>query len=183
MWQKPMTVAAMAQRLRRGDFAGGAGLELVAGVVLAAPRPSSAALQRVTTLAATFEAGYPEMRVAVREPFILSEVDLLRPEVALVRPLMSPAPPAPAAAIQPAGALMLAVFVGESLAPLRWRAQRCGRAGVVEAWTLALRDGIAERWREPHSNGYGRRERIEFSARLALDAVPERWLLYQGGLV
>lgn len=172
-----MSVAGLQQRLRRGEFGGGAGLELVAGVALAAPRPSSALLRQATELAAALESGYPEMRVAVREAFVLSEVDLLRPEVALVRPLFG----APGAPQRPSGAPLLAVFIGDQMAPLRWRAQRCAQAGVLEAWTIALREGCAARWREPGLRGYRRREELPRRALLALDAAPERWLPFGWG--
>jgi len=161
------TVTALRARLHPAGLAASAAHELVAGVVLQAARPRAAVLACVTNMAAWLEASVPDHRVAVREAMVLSEVDLLRPEVALCRPLLR---------AEAAAGLALAVFIGEREGPLRWRAQRCGRAGVVESWTLAVGEGRASRWREPGPHGYGRRDPLEPGARLALDAAPERWL-------
>jgi hypothetical protein len=167
-----ITVAALAARMRQNAGVSGAALELVAGVLLLAPRPSAAVIARVTSVAAGLEARFTAHRVAVREGVILSDIDLLRPEVALCRPLALPHAPR-------SEALALVVFVGEQEGPLRWRAQRCGRAGVPEAWTMAVADGRASRWREPGPHGYRRRDALTPGAPLALDAAPERqWVAW-----
>jgi hypothetical protein len=163
------TVAALAARLRRSG-ASGTGVELVAGVVLLAARPSAAVIARVTCVAAGLEARFLDHRVAVREGVVLSDIDLLRPEVALCRPLGLPS-------TTRRDALALVVFVGEEEGPLRWRAQRCGRVGVPEAWTMAVPGGRGFRWREPGPLGYRRRDPLPSGAEVALEVAPERRLV------
>jgi len=175
MLRSPVTVDELRDLFASGRLRNGAGLELVAGVVLASPPPRAAVVAVVTELAATLERGLPDHRVTVREAVALGERDLLRPEVGLVRPVWQAGPAWRAGAGGlPAAALALAVFVGEHEAPLRWRAHRCARAGVPEAWTVAVGEGTASRWRRPWEGRYRSRETLPPGEAVALDAAPER---------
>lgn len=219
----PLSLADLADLAATGRIDVGPGLELVAGVLLAAPTPSAAVLRTVADLAAALDTVARDHRVLVREAFALGPHDLVRPEVALVRPLGAgaaiPDPPAwsrplgrpraaprPAAVTDPAAhaptapaigggheveaigapqssavgvsdraigaAVALAVFVGDDEAPLRWRAQRCARAGVREAWTLAVGERRASRWRGLVDGRYARRDPILAGEAVAPDGVP-----------
>jgi hypothetical protein len=131
----------------------------------------------VTDLATDLDRLLPGHRVAVREAVALGEHDLLRPEVALLRPVWGRdgvgRPQWPSAGFTPASALDLAVFVGDSEGPLRWRAHRCARAGVPEAWTVAVGEGAASRWRRPAAGRYQRRDPLPAGETVSPDAAPE----------
>lgn len=175
MLRSPVTVDELRDLFASGHLRNGAGLELVAGVVLASPPPRAAVVAAVTELAATLDRELPDHRVVVREAVALGERDLLRPEVGLVRPVWEVGPAWRASGVGiPAAALALAVFVGEHEAPLRWRAHRCARAGVPEAWTVAVGEGAASRWRRPWEGRYRSREALAPGEAVELDAAPER---------
>ena len=175
MLRSPVTLDELRDLFASGHLKNGAGLELVAGVVLAAPPPEPAVVVAVTDLAAALDRALPDHRVTVREAVALGERDLLRPEIALLRPVWEAGPAwrAHGGGI-PAAAVALAVFVGEHEAPLRWRAHRCARAGVPEAWTVAVGEGVASRWRRPWEGRYRWREPLPAGEAVALDAVPDR---------
>jgi len=175
MLRSPVTLDELRDLFARGHLRNGAGLELVAGVVLASPPPRAPVVAVVTELAGTLDRELPDHRVMVREAVALGEHDLLRPEVGVVRPVWEAGPAwrATGGGI-PAAALALAVFVGEHEAPLRWRAHRCARAGVPEAWTVAVGEGTASRWRRPWEGRYRAREALAPGEAVELDAAPER---------
>lgn len=178
MPRPPVTVERLRDLVAAGQVRVGAGVELVAGVLLMAHLPEPAVVAAVTDLAAALERALPDHRVAVREAVALGDRDLLRPEVALLRPVWGADGVAracwPSAGFTPAAALALAVFVGEAEAPLRWRAHRCARAGVAEAWTLAVGEGTASRWRQPWEGRYLRRDPLPPGEAVAADAAPDR---------
>lgn len=178
MVRAPVTVEQVRDLVARGHLRAGAGLELVAGVLLAAPPPDAAVVTAAMDLAAALDRALPDHRVAVREAIALGERDLLRPEVALLRPLWAGDGVVRArwtrGGYPPGDALALAVFVGEAEAPLRWRATRCARAGVREAWTIAVGDGTASRWRAPWQGRYQRRDPLPPGEPVSLDAAPDR---------
>lgn len=181
MVRAPVTVEQVRDLVASGHLRSGAGLELVAGVLLAAPPPGAAVVALVTELAAALDRLLPDHRVAVREAVAVGERDLLRPEVALVRPLWTGGDGAwtrrATAGYPPADALALAVFVGESEAPLRWRATRCARASVPEVWTIALGDASASRWRCPAQGRYQRRDPLPPGEPVAPDVAPDRFVV------
>jgi hypothetical protein len=177
MVHAPVTLQQLGSWFASGRISATAALELVAGVVLAAPQPSAAVVATVTELAAAFDRSLPGHRVAVREAVAVGDHDLLRPEVALLRPVWGGEgigrSATPSAGFTPASALDLAVFVGDEEAPLRWRAHRCARAGVAEAWTIAVGEGCGSRWRSPLDGRYGRREPLPPGEAVSPDAAPE----------
>jgi hypothetical protein len=181
MVHPPVTLEQLRQMCNSGRGRGSAALELVAGVVLAAPPPEARVIAVVTELAARFDRSLPGHRVAVREAVALGDHDLLRPEVSLLRPVWGRDSIGrstwPSAGFTPATALDLAVFVGDLEAPLRWRAQRCARAGVPEAWTVAVGEGTASRWRLPLGGRYQRRDPLPPGETVAPDAAPETWIV------
>lgn len=184
----PLTVADLDALAATGRLPEAAASELVAGVLLAPPPPSAAALRVVADLAAAFRAAAPDHRVAVRPALVAGPRDLLRPDVALVRPAWRPSPDAPLRVGEGAAGRLgsprasrwamagvaLAVFVGEDEAPLRWRAHRCAGAGVREVWTIAVGERRASRWRAPADGRYTRRDALPVGEPVAPDAVPER---------
>jgi hypothetical protein len=184
----PLTVADLDALAAAGRHPEAAAFELVAGVLLAPSPPSAAALRVVADLAAAFRAAAPDHRVAVRAALVAGPRDLLRPEVALVRPAWRPTPDvrllvgevaagrlgALRASRWAAAGVALAVFVGEDEAPLRWRAHRCAGAGVREVWTIAAGERQASRWRAPADGRYTRRDALPVGEPVAPDAVPER---------
>jgi hypothetical protein len=181
MVQAPVTLEQFRSWCASGRVASGAAVELVAGVVLAAAPPSAAVLTVVADLATALDRALPGHRVAVREAVALGDHDLLRPEVALLRPVWGRdgigRPTWPSAGFTPATALDLAVFIGSVEAPLRWRAQRCARAGVPEAWTVAVGEGRASRWRLPQEGRYQRREPLPAGEAVSPDAAPDSWIV------
>lgn len=173
----PLSVSELDALAADGRARAGVGHELVAGVLLAAPPPSAAVLRAVADLAAALERAAPDHRVLVREAVVLGPHDLLRPEVALARPVGAPAAARGRAAAErrwPGVALALAVFVGDDEAPLRWRAHRCARGGVREVWTLAVGERRASRWRMPYAGRYAAREAIAPGEAVHPDALPEQ---------
>jgi hypothetical protein len=175
MVHAPVTLQQLRSWFATGSATGA--LELVAGVVLAAPQPTAAVVAAVTDLATALDRALPGHRVAVREAVALGDHDLLRPEVALLRPVWGRDGVGrsnwPSAGFVPASALDLAVFVGDAEAALRWRAHRCARAGVPEAWTIAVGEGCASRWRSPCDGRYGRREPLPPGETVSPDVAPE----------
>ncbi len=188
MTRAPLTVAELDALAAAGQLVEGATGELVAGVLLAPASPSAAALRAVADLAAALVAAAPDHRVEVRAALVAGPRDLLRPEVALVRPAWQPAPSArprfgevagvrrgaPRPTRWLAAGVALAVFVGEDEAPLRWRAHRCAGAGVREVWTIAVGERRASRWRAPADGRYTRRDALPVGEPVAPDALPER---------
>ena len=177
MVRSPVTLDQLRGWYASGLLPNGAAVELVAGVLLASPLPEAAVVAVVTDLAAALDRTLPGHRVAVREAVAIGDHDLLRPEVALLRPVWGRdgigRSAWSSAGFTPATALDLAVFVGEFEGPLRWRAHRCARAGVPEAWTIAVGEVTASRWRQPASGRYQRREPLPADACVSPDAVPE----------
>jgi hypothetical protein len=177
MVHAPVTLQQLRSWFASGRVSETGALELVAGVVLAAPQPTAAVVATVTDLADALDRSLPGHRVTVREAVALGDHDLLRPEVALLRPVWGRdgigRSTWPSAGFTPASALDLAVFVGAAEAPLRWRAHRCARAGVPEAWTIAVGEGCASRWRSPLDGRYGRREPLLPDEAVSPDAAPE----------
>lgn len=170
MTQPPLTLDDLDRLTSTGALPVGAGYELVAGVLLAASAPSAEVVAAVTDLAAALDAVARDHHVVVREGLVLGPHDLLRPEVAVLRPAWPP----PARTSRPAGdAVALAVFVGDDEAPLRWRAHRCARGGVRETWTLALGERRGSRWRTSVDGRYQRRDAIVPGEVLAPDALPQ----------
>ena len=186
MTRAPLTVADLDALSAEGPLHEAAASELVGGVLRALPTPSAAALRAVADLAAALRAAASDHRVELAAALVVGPSDLLRPEVALVRPVWPspPGPPpseglggrrgAPLAARWAAAGLALAVFVGEDEAPLRWRAHRCAGAGVREVWTIAVGERRASRWRAPIDGRYGRRDALPAGEPVAPDALPER---------
>jgi len=176
MRRPPLTLEQLRDLVAAGGMRVGAGVELVGGVLLAAAPPAAAVVATVTELAAALDRALPDHRVAVREAVAVGEHDLLRPEVALVRPVWGRdgigRSSWPWAGYTPASAVALAVFVGDAEAPLRWRAHRCARAGVPEAWTVAVGEGAASRWRQPWEGRYRRRDALPPDEPVAPDAAP-----------
>lgn len=188
MTRAPLTVAELDALAAAGQLPEAAANELVAGVLLAPSPPSAAALRTVADLAAALGAAAPDHRVEVRAALVAGPRDLLRPEVALLRPAWLPGPDArlrvgelaagrrgaPRASHWMAAGVALAVFVGEDEAPLRWRAHRCAGAGVREVWTIAVGERRASRWRAPADGRYTRRDALPVGEPVAPDALPER---------
>ncbi len=170
MTQPPLTLDDLDRLTAAGELSAGSGYELVAGVLLAASPPSAEVVVAVTDLAAALDAVARDHHVVVREALVLGPLDLLRPEVAVLRPAWPPR----ARSARPSGAAVaLAVFVGEDEAPLRWRAHRCARGGVRETWTLALGERRGSRWRLSLDGRYQRRDAIVPGEVLAPDAFPD----------
>lgn len=166
----PLSLEDLDGLAAAGRLGSGVAFELVAGVLLAAAVPSGAVVAAVTDLAAALDARARDHRVVVREALVLGPHDLLRPEVAVVRPAW----PSRGRWASPSGsAVALAVFVGEDEAPLRWRAHRCARGHVRETWTLALGERRGSRWRDGADGRYRRRDPILPGEAIAPDALPD----------
>jgi len=177
MVRAPVTLEQFRAWTASGRLRAGTAVELVAGVLLVSAPLDPAVVDAATALAAALDRALPDHRVAVREAVALGDHDLLRPEIALLRPVWGRDGIGrarwPCAGFTPAAAIELAVFVGDTEGPLRWRAQRCARAGVPEAWTVAVGEGAASRWRLPLEGRYQRREPLHPGEAVALDAAPE----------
>jgi hypothetical protein len=176
MTHPPLSLDDLDALAQGGRLRSGAGYELVAGVLLAAPPPSAALLRTVADLAAALDAVARDHAVAVRAPLVFGAHALLRPEVALVRPAWAPAPTRAREGPQrlDGAGVALAVFVGDEEAPLRWRAHRCARGGVREAWTLALGERRGSRWCVPIDGRYTRREALVPGEPVVPEALPGR---------
>lgn len=174
MTRSPITIDDLQELVSAGRLTWGSGIELVAGVVLAASAPSDEVVRRVTTLASDLSRLAPDHRVAVREALTLGPHDLLRPEVAVLRPVWTPSRSQAVPLLASGQAVALAVFVGPDEGPLRWRAQRCARAGVREAWTLGLTERSSSRWRAPMDGRYGLRDPLLAGQSVSPDAFPGR---------
>ncbi len=177
MVRSPITIDDLQELVSAGRLAWGSGIELVAGVVLTAGAPADDVVRRVTGLASDLSRLVPDHRVAVREALALGPHDLLRPEVAVLRPVWTPSRSQAVPWLASGQAVALAVFVGPEEGPLRWRAHRCARAGVREAWTLGLADRSASRWRAPMGGRYGLRDPMLSGQPLSPDAFPGRELV------
>jgi hypothetical protein len=136
--------------------------DLLAGVLLPAPRQPPEVARVATAVAERLAGELPDHRVIAGARVALGDVDALRLDVVVARPLAGP------------HAWALAVFVGADEGPLRWRAHRCARAGVLEVWTIAPPARMGWRWRAPAAGGYLRRDPLPPGALVAPDAAPER---------
>jgi hypothetical protein len=128
-------------------------LELLDGREHRHPLPSAAQVAAVVRLASAFDRDAYGLRVGVRERVAAPPYDLLRPDVALLRP----GAPRCGAAATPAALVALAVLAVERVDDALERLLRYAAAGIVEAWVLAVEEGVGAAYAAPSAGRYRRR--------------------------